>query len=177
MNIYGRSCLSFCCLVSIFSNNFIEQNCRCQRDSNSGCQSWRRAHWTLEHPHGPKVPLFALWIKHCKIELTTIQYASSSFVEGDKGICPIVKQIWLLSFMNCLYCYCYCFCISWTQQLTTWDDKSLHLLLAVTIPSLSPNNGNWQHWDKSTYFWNRIFSDECEILIICIFQPKILSMV
>ena len=38
-------------------------------------------------------------------------------------ICPIVKQVWLLPFMHCLYC----FGISLTLQLTTWADTSLHL--------------------------------------------------
>ena len=41
------------------------------------------------------------------------------------GICPTVKQNWLLPFMHCLYC----FLISQTQQLTTLADTSLHLLL------------------------------------------------
>ena len=40
-------------------------------------------------------------------------------------ICPIVKQIWLLPFTHCLCC----FVITQTQQLTTWEDTSLHLLL------------------------------------------------
>ena len=36
-------------LFSFFSNNFTEWNCRLSEDSNSGCQSRRRASWPLDH--------------------------------------------------------------------------------------------------------------------------------
>ena len=45
--------------------------------------------------------------------------------EMEAFICPIVKQFWLLSFMQCKYC----FGISQTQQLMPWADTNLHLLL------------------------------------------------
>lgn len=42
---------------------------------------------------------------------------------------PIVKEIWLMYFTNCLYC----FDISLTQELTTWADMSVRLPLAVVL--------------------------------------------
>ena len=48
------------------------------------------------------------------------------------GTISDVKQIWLLSFMICLYY----FSISLKQLLTIWSPTSLHILLAVSLPGL-----------------------------------------
>ena len=56
---------------------------------------------------------------HSKKALSMESYS----VLEDEG--PIVKQVWFLSVMY----YLDWFCISYTQQLTTWADKSPHLLL------------------------------------------------